>query len=176
MLFCYLLSKWSVEVLRILKQCFDLVDSTPRQNLVTLAQPLIESLRPFTSLAQFEKLVEAVIGEFLTWNKYTMASPKSCPNLATTEAASQQFQESSECEPIVDLPGSYKTIVDATNPVLETGLEEEEEEDMEVVERVEKVQKLVPERAKENLYREFTKGYTFWIIMHASILVHPQSP
>ena len=143
---------------------FDLVDSTLRQNLVTLAQPLIESLRPFTSLAQLEKLVEAVIGEFLTWNKYTMASPKSCPNLATKEAASQQVQESSECEPIVDLPGSYVTIVDATIPVLEIGLEEEEEEVMEG----EKVQKLVPERAKENLYQEFTKGYTFWIITHAS--------
>ena len=133
---------------------YDLVDSTLRQNLVTLAQPHIKSLRPFTSLEQVDKLVERLMGEFLTWDKFTMASPKSCPNLATKKATSHQVQESSECEPILDLPGNYVVGVDATLEEIDL---EEEEEDMVVEERVEKV-KLVPERTKENLYREFMKG------------------
>ena len=83
-----------------------------------------------------------------------MASPKSCPNLATKKATSHQVQESSECEPILDLPGNYVVGVDATLEEIDL---EEEEEDMVVEERVEKV-KLVPERTKENLYREFMKG------------------
>ena len=151
---------------------WDLVDSTLRQNMVALAQPHIDLHGPYTSFLQVQELADILIGDFLTWDKFSMASKKSCPSLAAKGAATLQVQDGLECESMLDVPGSLVVGVDATmdDIVVEEEEEEEEEENVGMTEGLEEVVRVVPKKAEENSYCEFVKGLKLRIISRAFLL------
>ena len=119
---------------------FDLIDSTARTSIVALALSLLEDRGPITSYADFKGLVQQLIASFQTWDKFRPSGLRSCPNLASSEAAT--LHESPEVEPILDLANLFKR-------VRREG-DDEEDDDVEGDEEGDDMEEEIPEDGEES--------------------------
>ena len=69
-------------------------------NLVALAQPMLAEHGPFTSYADLKQLVKQIIARFITWEKFSCPSLRSCPNLSSS--ATIELSTAPEVEAILD--------------------------------------------------------------------------